>query len=476
MTAMRLRLFFVMGALSAADLWAQQSREPLAVTGPRATVVALIPEVRHAGADSAAVTAWLEACGVRGVSAAPVPDVPTITRGALALVAIPRSAEPRCTATGERLGAWRGVVIDTDSTPRPGGGIVGISLQRDASPVAAREETRLPLRVVSDSGVRPAGSEAAVAFFALDDLPPDADGRFTKLRSIVAFADGTADTVALDGFVVAAAWESALALRVTGPDGTLRPTLRVPPATDAVIAQAQAAAARDDHRAAVRTATQRWLSIELSRDDRRAMQAQIGASLFALGDDAGARVAFRALAEGSPCVSLSADAPDALRAMVEGIARPPARCDMQRLPVTALRALALPGYGRPRTPGRRLVRAEIAGVVVVGLTTAILTRAEAERSYDQYLAFQAERPAGVFAREGADYWYRRSERVRRNNNALWVGVASVWAAQTIVAVVAERRYGRELDAQRGYGAAAPRVGLHLQPMPRALGVGVSVQW
>jgi hypothetical protein len=282
------------------------------------------------------------------------------------------------------------------------------------------------------------------------------------------------DTLVVDGIALRAAWEAALALRVDTRGA--RPTLRVPVASDAGIAGAQAEAERGAHGTAVRSLAGTWRRPGLSRDDRRAAAAQLGASLYALGDDAGARVAFYALLEEMPCVTLAADAPESLRTFVSAVERPVARCAEQSLTRTALRATVMPGFGRPRTPGEQLYRAPAVGLLAVGLVAAVMAEQEARTSYSQYLDYQAEEVDPRIFRRGADYWYRRAERARSLQNNLWLGVGAVWVAQTAFAVWQEQRLHRALSEQRGYGRAAPSVGVRVRAVELGAGLALEVRW
>lgn len=473
---MRFRLLCAIGALWTPVLAAQAPAEPAALGGARASAVLWVPALRDAAADSQRVAAWLERCGVSSARLARRPDAPSVDGGVLAFVVTPRARETRgCEDnSSERLAPMWGVQLADDSTGA-GAAIGAITILRDGTPVRLAGASAIAVERWGGDSAGRGTVGARLVYLAFDALQPSPTGTFGAVQLIATFAgDPRPDTIRVDGIALRAAWESALALRGTG--AAARATMRVPTARDADIAAAQAEAERGAHAAAVRALVGKWRRPGLTRDDRRAAAAQLGASLYAVGDDAGARVAFYALLEEMPCLTLAADVPESLRALVDAVQRPAVRCTEQSLTRTALRAAVLPGFGRPRTPGERLFREPIAGLMVVGLVAAVMAEQEARTSYTEYLDYQAEVVDPRDFRYGADYWYRRAERARSLQNNIWIGLAGAWVAQNAFAVWQERRLHRALEAQRGYGRSAPAVGLRLRALENGTSVGVEVRW
>ncbi|MCC7001777.1 MAG: hypothetical protein IT357_06450 [Gemmatimonadaceae bacterium] len=470
----------------------QRSARPVLVQGARTDIVISVPA--RADAESAARRLATLVAGCRRnltvaptdsaafVTAQPEPwQSPAATASTVVWLSVlpPEGLQADCgdTETLTGLAASRGLRVSFDTTVAPDRDLQRVVLKRGDIEITPIETQRLLIRRLGVTGF---GTPRAGWFrVAIDvaEFAPNAAGTRDDISLEVYSLGGTdPDRVRLPWTALREAWESLYGERAAVARGQATAPMRLPAPGDEALHAAHEAYTNGDLRAAVRLAAPRLQSSNLTAADARQGRVQTGLALAALGDTAAARAALGKLVERDPCFTLDPAAPPAARALVDGLARPQERCRAQSVLSTALRAAALPGFGRPARGAGIVQGGLIAGLVVGGAGLAVTSKSTARDEYAKYVAYQ-----DVVTNEperGAADLYNNAESLRKRGQLAWTVAGAAWGAQLIYAIWSERRHAMRLTQVQQYGRESRTAALELRPQISAstLGLSLSLAW
>jgi hypothetical protein len=380
-------------------------------------------------------------------------------------------------STQSGLAAARGIRLGFDTTYARDRDLQRVIMKRGEDEIAPIETQRLLVRRLGANGF----GEPRAGWFriAIDigEFAPLVDGQRDDVTIEVYTLGGVdPDRFVLPWTMIREGWEALYGERAAATSTVASAPLALAEPGDEVLHEAYEAYRSGDLRASVRLAAPRLESPNLTRADALQGRVQVGLALAALGDTAAARAAFSKLVEREPCFTLSSTAPEAARALVDGLARPAARCKTQSAWRTGARAALLPGFGQPSQGAALTPRVAIASIVVVGVGYGIISGSEARTKYDDYLAYQYfPNELGGFV---ADDLYRQAESVRVRGKAFWTLAGVAWGGQFVYALWNERRFGKRLAEVQNYGGGRRNVQLDIRPLltPAATGVTLSLTW
>lgn len=380
-------------------------------------------------------------------------------------------------STQAGLAAARGIRLSFDTTYARDRDLQRVIIKRGEDEITPIETQRLLVRRLGANGF----GEPRAGWFriAIDigEFAPLVDGQRDDVTIEVYSLGGVdPDRFVLPWTMIREGWEALYGERAAATTAAATAPLALAEPGDEVLHQAYEAYRAGDLRASVRLAAPRLESPNLTRADAVLGRVQVGLALVALGDTAAARAAFSKLVEREPCFTLAPTAPDAARALVDGLARPVARCKKQSAVRTGARAALLPGFGQPSRGTAMTPRVAIASLVVVGVGYGILSGSEARTKYDAYLDYEYNPTATRgFA---ADQLYRQAESVRLRGKAFLTLAGVAWGGQFVYALWNERRFGQRLAEVQNYGAGRRSAHLDVRPLltPAAAGVSLSLAW
>lgn len=475
-----------------------QVPDPILVRGRDADVLVYAPAARDSAADAARLAGLVPGCRVGlDISSAdsarlvdaPAPPFPLDVwqvRDAIVLAVLPSAVrlvdcdDPRTQAA---LAPVRGLRVTLDTAYSP---------SRDIARVVVRQGTReLQPLIVEQHGVRRLGAGGFLAprehwlrlAFDRTAFAPGASGVHDDLTVEVQFvSQGPPERIALPWVAVRVAWESSLRARqVLG--ATVAPPVALERPRDARLAAMHDAYAAGEQERAVQLAAPH-LSGAARADASSVARTHAALALLALGDTASARVVTAALVAQEPCLRADAAAPAAVRELLDGPRRSPARCAAQPPRRTLLRAAFLPGFARPadgsRGVGRRVDERLLVFAASVGITAAaVQKRSIALARYDDYLAVQARPLAPDEVDLRVQGYFDDAERARHASITLGTIGALIWVGQGLYALRAERRLGERLARVQRIGAPArgtARATLAPQVRPGSVGLSLSLEW
>lgn len=467
-------------------------QRPVLVRGARTDVVISVPARADAAADGRRLAALVTGCR-RNLTVAPTDSAAFVTlqpepwrtpsaSGSTVVwlsVLPPEGLQADCgdDETQSGLAASRGLRVSFDTTVAPDRDLQRVIVKRGDTEITPVESQRLLVRRLGVAGF---GAPRAGWFrVAIDvaEFAPNADGTRDDISlEVYALGGVDPDRVRLPWSAVREAWESLYGERAAAARGTAMAPMRLPAPGDEVLHAAHEAYTGGDLRAAVRLAAPRLRASNLTTADARQGRVQTGLALAALGDTAAARAALGKLVERDPCFTLDPAAPPAARALVDGLARPAARCSAQSMVTTSLRSAVLPGFGRPVRRASIAQGAIIAGIVAGGVGLGVTSKGAAREEYAKYVAFQYV-PTNAPERGAADF-YNNAESLRKRGQLAWTMAGVAWGGQLIYSIWSERLHAKRLAEVQGYGRDSRTGSLEVRPqfLASTLGLSLSLTW
>lgn len=339
----------------------------------------------------------------------------------------------------------RGYRVTTDTAYPYAASITGVSVQRaDALIVPVDGERPALTRITPRGLVTVAGGLVRISV-PIDSIPPDSLGEVADLVVRIATSDRPQPhDVRIPWWALRPIWRQMLVARARTLPGVRH-------VADAAILQ------RADP--------------PMTEERRLEARVRTGIAFADAGDVAAARILLGEAVAAEPCLTLSAEVSAPAREIVARVRRPAARC-VQNMPLTLVRAVALPGLGHVDTPRRRLQAAVTFGLVAGTLLHSQSTNAEARSLYDTYRGFDGTDPLRTSA--SAATLYQRAEDARARGTALVIAGAAIWGASVIEAAWTERRHQRRLARVQGMTPPSRPVGLAPFATPGGIGIALSL--
>ncbi len=464
---------------------------PQTLRGTRAEAVLLVPGPKSESSELRALAEFVRSCRVafdisasdsativsRIATAPSIADAEQANIVVLYLVPV-EPLEPRCArGPAAALAATRGLRASFDSSFAADRSIQSASFSfagRSVQPVSLE---RARVQRLWKGGIREPGSELLRAVLRLDDLAVQPGVGMPDLRiDLELGGDGVREALMIPGEVLVDVWLAQLPRRAEGLKAEPQRYL-LPQPEDPRLRRARESFAAGDVGHAIADALARVEGPGLSQAERLFAYAQSGLGFAAAGDSTAARAVLLLAGRVEPCFGLSPSAPAAYRTLVESTPRPSARCYSNSSVVTVARAALLPGFGRPSTMRLRLDQIGVAALVIGSSALSMSAFSQSASSYQDYLDWQYV-PGDSPPNDALDRIYRDASSAQDRGVSLRMFAVSVYTAQFVWSVVAERRLASRLRAVESLGGMRGSQGVSVIPIfaPGRAGLAMTVTW